>query len=143
MPRPGPARFALENPLLVLASIALTVRYQAGLWLGEGSRLVQAAVREPEPRIGGGDPSRADACVRAAGLAARLVPGTRCLGRALTARALLRREGIPSSLVVGVKRDTTGIAAHAWLEHDGRVLINGGPAGHAVLLGPDTRGGAE
>jgi hypothetical protein len=44
----------------------------------------------------------------------------------MTLRALLAREGIYSDLAIGVARgDKSGIAAHAWLEIDGTVIIGG------------------
>jgi len=56
----------------------------------------------------------------------RYVPSATCLAQALTLQALLSREGIHSDLAIGVARgDDTGIAAHAWLEIDGTVIIGG------------------
>lgn len=55
------------------------------------------------------------------------VPSATCLTQALTLRALLARAGIPSALAIGVARgDASGIAAHAWLEVDGEVVIGEG-----------------
>lgn len=49
-----------------------------------------------------------------------------CLPQALALQWFLRRKGIVTSLHIGVKKDDTkGIAAHAWLEKNGRVLIGG------------------
>jgi hypothetical protein len=54
------------------------------------------------------------------------VPSATCLAQALTLKALLAREGISSNLAIGVARgDESGIAAHAWLEIDGTVIIGG------------------
>ena len=54
------------------------------------------------------------------------VPAATCLAQALTLQALLAREGILSDLAIGVARgDESGIAAHAWLEIDGTVIIGG------------------
>jgi hypothetical protein len=56
----------------------------------------------------------------------RYVPSATCLAQALTLQALLSREGIRSDLAIGVARgDESGIAAHAWLEIDGMVIIGG------------------
>jgi len=56
----------------------------------------------------------------------RYVPSATCLAQALTLQALLSREGICSDLAIGVARgDESGIAAHAWLEVDGSVIIGG------------------
>jgi hypothetical protein len=52
------------------------------------------------------------------------VPSATCLAQALTLHALLSREGISSDLAIGVARDDkSGIAAHAWVEIDGTVII--------------------
>jgi hypothetical protein len=39
-----------------------------------------------------------------------------CLPRALAAHAMLRRRGIASRLCLGVARDRSDLAAHAWVE---------------------------
>jgi hypothetical protein len=46
---------------------------------------------------------------------------SRCLFRSLTLTALLQRRGIPSTLVIAVR--PAPFAAHAWVEHDGRPLL--------------------
>ncbi len=52
------------------------------------------------------------------------VPGANCLVQALAARALLAREGIDSTMRIGVLRQKRGtIQAHAWVERDGRILV--------------------
>jgi hypothetical protein len=49
-----------------------------------------------------------------------------CLYRALAAHVLLARGGCRSNLCIGVKRDARGkFIGHAWLEHDGKILIGG------------------
>lgn len=57
----------------------------------------------------------------------RLLVGKRpCLPQALALQWFLRRKGIVTNLHIGVKKDDAkGIAAHAWLEKNGRVLIGG------------------
>jgi hypothetical protein len=57
---------------------------------------------------------------------ARRVPGASCLTRALAARWLLAEAGMDSTLHFGHRRDERGgFAAHAWLEHEGQVLVGG------------------
>jgi hypothetical protein len=52
--------------------------------------------------------------------------GTTCLASALAGQALLDRHGYNANLRIGVKRDETGaFAAHAWLEHEGKVIAGG------------------
>jgi hypothetical protein len=62
----------------------------------------------------------------------------RCVPRALTLRWLLGRHGLPAELKIGVLRQDGTLAAHAWVERDGRAI--GEPAGieerFAPLEGP-------
>lgn len=56
------------------------------------------------------------------------VPGhPKCLARALSTKILMHQYGYPCNLQVGVAKDrNAGLSAHAWIEHDGQVLIGGG-----------------
>ena len=127
------ARFAFEHPKETLQACLWTVRFRVGLVVsGSGAVLERAARRNR--KASGLDERRIRVALRAAEIAARLVPGTRCLVTALTAQALLAQEGAASEVVVGVRRrEDRMLEAHAWLERDGAVLIGGGPSGHAVL----------
>ena len=61
--------------------------------------------------------------------AARLVPRSTCLTRALAAQWLLALAGHGSSLHVGVVRHPgRPLEAHAWLESRGQVVLGGDPA---------------
>lgn len=54
---------------------------------------------------------------------------TTCLTSALTVQAMLARLGYPSRLHIGVMRGAHGeLAAHAWVEHEGRIVIGGSAA---------------
>lgn len=55
--------------------------------------------------------------------AARRVPGVTCLSSALALQRLLSSAGHPSQVHIGVARDASGFLAHAWLVHDGVVVI--------------------
>jgi hypothetical protein len=52
-------------------------------------------------------------------IAARPWANALCLPRALAAHAMLRRRGIASRLCLGVARNGSQIAAHAWVEVGG------------------------
>ena len=57
-----------------------------------------------------------------------------CLPRALAVHAMLRRRGIVSRLCLGVAREQSGLAAHAWVEvGKQRIDGGGGEAGYARL----------
>jgi hypothetical protein len=67
---------------------------------------------------------------QAVGRALRPLPAdTRCLTRSLVLVSLLARRGIAASLVIAVRpEDDLSLAAHAWVELDGRpVLAPAGP----------------
>ena len=78
-------------------------------------------LRAGEPGI----PIAPSQIVRALNTASRVVPGGgNCLIRALTARALLARHGLESEILMGVARGPSGsLRAHAWLRHDGHLLV--------------------
>jgi hypothetical protein len=56
-----------------------------------------------------------------------------CLPTALVAQSMLRRRGVGSQLCLGVRRDGSGLAAHAWLEID-RKIVFGAPDKQFVPL---------
>ena len=54
----------------------------------------------------------------------KYLPGKNCLIRALVGEVLLRREGYPAMLKIGVaKEEKRDLRAHAWVELEGRVVI--------------------
>lgn len=56
----------------------------------------------------------------------RVFPGASCLASAIALHALLEREGIVSHIRLGLPRDPGAAPiAHAWVEHDGLVLLGG------------------
>ncbi len=72
------------------------------------------------------NPERAGYCVE---LASRLHPlDPTCLKKALVLYALLTRRGFDLQLLIGATKIEGKLDAHAWLEHQGRV-IPGGPGG--------------
>lgn len=64
-----------------------------------------------------------DRIVWAVRTASRSMPGATCLGSALALQRLLSAQGCATELHIGVAREPQGIAAHAWVLHEGRVLI--------------------
>lgn len=75
--------------------------------------------------------------------AARSMPGATCLCSALTLQRMLSAQGRPSELHIGVTRERQGIAAHAWLVHDGRVLIGEDEQDRYTILTTWQAGGLE
>lgn len=60
------------------------------------------------------------ACER---VARRIAPRATCLVRVLTAAILFGRYGHPAAVRLGVARTEGDLAAHAWLESEGRVVL--------------------
>jgi hypothetical protein len=59
---------------------------------------------------------------------ARRVPRASCLTQALALESWLAEHGVDTAVRVGVARRSDGsFEAHAWVEHEGRVLIGGVP----------------
>jgi hypothetical protein len=70
-------------------------------------------------------PERVGYCVE---LASRLHPlRPTCLKKALVLFALLARRGVKARVLVGTAKSDGKLDAHAWIEHEGRVIM-GGPA---------------
>ena len=48
--------------------------------------------------------------------------GVRCLHRSITLHSWLLREGLPSQIRLGVRKEGSELKAHAWVEVDGYVV---------------------
>src|SRR5436190_621169 len=57
-----------------------------------------------------------------------------CLARALAAQSMLRRRGISSRICLGVAGDGEALAAHAWVEVGGAVVVGGAKASRFTRL---------
>lgn len=121
---------------LILAAATLLTGVRVGLWALSFGR-VHGAIRRlaGRSRLAPRDGLPAERIVWAVGAADRLVPRTTCLVRALAAHVLLARHGHASELRLGVAGGSgRAFEAHAWLEHDGRVLIGGPVEARYVAL---------
>lgn len=76
----------------------------------------------------GADRARAVAVRRAIERASRSLPGCTCLVQSVAAARLLRAEGLPAELTIGVARGHAGVRsgldAHAWVT-SGDVVVAG------------------
>ena len=97
----------------------------------------------PPPRRSVGRPAveRIAWAVRAA---SGVIPGaSNCLVRALATQTLLGRYGYRAELRIGVRKAVDGgLAAHAWLESGGAVVIGEFELDHYVPLAPANAGGS-
>ncbi len=115
-------RFLLEAVLL-LALIRLGLYV---LPLRALQRALARAVKASTPSPGT-DQSFPRRVGWAVAVASRYVPRATCLAQALAVRLLLEREGYPAHLRVGLARDARRWwEGHAWVEHQGRIIIGGG-----------------
>lgn len=122
--RPAPDRW-----MLVQAAV-LTVLVRASLSLFS-LRSVVRGLRHWAGRLSSSE--AADRTYRervvwaASAVSRRLLPERPCLTQALVVQFLLRRRGDESAtLHIGVAKDQDrGIAAHAWVEREGEVIIGG------------------
>jgi hypothetical protein len=125
-PRPEEAlrHFSIAEKLALTAEITLS--YVRVRWLMQRGdvratvtavRRTSAAPSSCAPEF----PNRLGGIVEAR---LRLLPGdTRCLARSLVLLRLLARRGLSGTLVIGVRTEPA-FGAHAWVELDGRALLN-------------------
>jgi hypothetical protein len=109
---------------LAFEAVAALIAVRAALTLLPFGRLRGwlAGRRSAVARPGGPSPERISEAVTAA---ARHIPGCRCLAQALAGQILLLRHGYEARFCIGVTREGSRLAAHAWLEQNGRALIGG------------------
>jgi Transglutaminase-like superfamily len=71
------------------------------------------------------EPLRLEQIVHAVELSSRYLPGeVLCLPRALTMQVLMRHQGYAPQLRIGVAKGAQGdLEAHAWVEHQGNVVM--------------------
>ena len=56
-----------------------------------------------------------------------------CWKRAAVLHRYLSRNGVQTKIVFGVRNETNGtVAGHAWLEHDGRPILESAPPEYSV-----------
>ena len=137
-------RHGPEDRALLLEALAEVARFRVALSIRPFTRVLEAAERPRKaPRARSARPpgpaeppiplDRIDWAVAAA---SRVVPGARCLARALAGKAMLERRGLRAELRIGVGRAEKGggVEAHAWLEHGrGRILGSAPPPGYVLL----------
>jgi len=126
---------------LLLSVVGLLVRVRLGLTFTSLKTVQGWLEREAAATASATSPQRLARTVRTG---ARLVPGASCLTQALTYQALLHRSGVASTIKLGVRRQGSGLAAHAWVVIDGRVALGGTAAvrrefAQIVQFGPIAR----
>ena len=112
-----------ERARLVAAAIALPTAYLLLRTLGY-RRTVRLGERFGRRRAVPADAAaRAESTTRLVRVATRrLHLPTTCLSRCLALWFLLRLQGVPTEIEMGVRAGGAPLDAHAWVVHDGRVL---------------------
>jgi Transglutaminase-like superfamily len=108
---------------LLLRALATVVRVRVLLRLQSLDRLrawAQWQQWAQQKKSGNLPPAQLAWAVRTA---ARRMPGATCLVQALALQRLLSQQGHSSELHIGVARHDQSFEAHAWLTHQGKVLI--------------------
>jgi hypothetical protein len=116
-------------------SFALIVLVRLGLWVIPFNVLDRWLNGVHLVRDKGVDWAIVKRVVRSVRYCSRYVPFASCLTQALVTRVLLRMEGQPSDLKIGVERDRNEkFGAHAWIEVDGRIVIGKLPEHHRFAI---------
>ncbi len=119
---------------LLLAAVWLLTLVRVALWAVPFRQLYDRLQARARP--GAGPTIPAERVIWAVIAADRFVPRSTCLVRALAGQVLLARCGHASELRLGVTGGRAAFEAHAWLEHDGRVLLGGPIEGRYTPLPP-------
>jgi hypothetical protein len=107
--------------MVLLPLVALSLR-----WRGFGGtpaalqRLLSKANPEPDAALASRDAAMIAHMVNAADRHGLVHPS--CLAKSLTLWWLLGRQGIPSRLRIGIRKEKEKFEAHAWVECDGAAL---------------------
>ncbi len=122
-------RWLLLRAFAAVASASLAVRL-----LPAPTVLKNLAVDVPLPRQR--QARNAERVAWAVTVAARYIPGSKCLVQAIAGRNLLAKYGIDSQIRIGVAKDSKNwLSAHAWVEVEGKTIIGGHTAVYAALIG--------
>jgi hypothetical protein len=116
---------------LLIEAFALVAAMRIALRTMRFESVRRMAGRMERPRSSAVAPER---IAWAVGAVARRIPGATCLAQALAARVMLARRRMESRLRIGVKKDGESVAAHAWVEHRGRVIVGGESSAYAPLV---------
>jgi len=131
-------RLPRAEQLLLLRALVLVLSIRIGLSTLRFQTIRRAAEHMAMPLASAQTARRptADRIAWSVAVTATYVPAASCLTQALATRVLLGRHSYACELRIGVARDNQGkLEAHAWIEHEGRILI-GGPATHIARFTP-------
>ena len=123
------ARLSWGDLLLLTEALVCVSAIRLALWLVP-FRFLRLA-----PSVAARHATDTDRLTWAILIAAAVVPQSTCLVRALAAQRLFARHGHASNLHIGVAQSVEeGLAAHAWLECRGAILVGGTNTEYVPLL---------
>ncbi|WP_427162467.1 lasso peptide biosynthesis B2 protein [Aliinostoc sp. HNIBRCY26] len=111
------------NRYLLIKTLILLGLVNGGLWLLPFSilRRILDRISQPNPKA---SLTPVHKIIWAVDVSTNFIPGAKCLARALTCQVLMNQRGDAPELRIGVTKDEEGkLKAHAWLEHQGKVII--------------------
>ncbi len=111
-----------ETPTLLRAS-ALVCAVRLALWIVPFARLRRVVTFLAHPRLRGQSDYSTDDLSWAVRAVSQYVPRATCLTQALVLHIMLRQEGLPSRIRVGVSKDAGHFEAHAWVESLDQIVI--------------------
>jgi hypothetical protein len=120
---------------ILLRTVALVCAVRLALWIVPFARLRRIVLSLARPRAGQILRYQADELSSAVRAVSRYIPRASCLTQALVLHTLLRREGLPSKIQVGVNKTAGRFHAHAWVESDERIVIGEpGPQDYSPMM---------
>ena len=111
-----------EVPTLVRAA-ALVCSVRLALWIVPFARLPRVVKFLARPRLARQSYYSSDQLSWAVRAISRYVPRATCLVQAMVLHIMLRQEGLPSRIRIGVSQGAGHFEAHAWVECQDRVVI--------------------
>ncbi|MEA3063964.1 MAG: hypothetical protein QOJ27_392, partial [Sphingomonadales bacterium] len=123
--RSPPARRSLSDWLLLAEALAALALASLAIALLPFRRVAAAASARGrrEPRVDPETVRRVRGAVQ--GWARRVPWKAVCFQRGLALHWMLRRRGIRSVLLYGARRKGDGLAAHVWVDVEGKTVIGG------------------
>jgi len=114
-------RLTPSDVALLCHAVLILLWIRFSLLLRPWNRFASPAAQTHSVRAVKPDVDRLEWAVIAAG---RFIPRTTCLTRALTLHRLLSRYGYRSNVQFGIRHADSRFAAHAWVEHEARLLLS-------------------
>jgi hypothetical protein len=127
---------------LLFQSFCFLAGVRLGLWIAPAKLVSQSlSYNQSAADSGKNDWSAIRQVVSAVKFWSRFVPKATCLTQALATQRILRRRGQHCVVKIGVNRAVDDLAAHAWIEIEGRIVIGrvSGISRYSVMSGMKER----